>query len=684
MTEAIHDAMRQGGIKPEDIDYINAHGSGTKQNDRHETAAYKKALGEHAYEIPISSIKSMIGHSLGAIGAIEMAACALAIDRGVVPPTANWENPDPECDLDYTPQEARRKQRRRGAVDRQRLRRLPVGDDLRPAAGAPGGGRRDPALGLQTASRRAVVTGIGVVAPERHRHRRLVEGDAAPARAASSASRASTPPTTPPSSPARSTASRPSDYIEKRLIVQTDRWTHMALAATQMALDDAALDPAEHDPYSMSVITASSLGRQRVRPEGDPGAVGEGPDVRRRLPVDRLVLRRHHRPDLDPAQDEGPLRRGDRRGRRRAGGAPALPAHDPPRRRHDRQRRARGADRALRAHLPAAQREPEHASPIPAAAYRPFDVRANGYVPGRGRRDPDRRGPGERRASAARRRSTARSPATAPRTTPTTRGDPAPDGAPARARDPRGARRTRASSRTRWTWCSPTRPGSPRPTPPRRRRSSEVFGERAGELPVTAPKTMVGRLYAGGAALDVARRAAGDARRRASRRRSTSTSRPRGATCDFVTGSARAGRAEHGAGERARLRRLQQRARPAPRCRDGVDSLLQRRHRAASRSPAALIHGDEECSTTASSTPPSDAARRARHASSRGRGERVVAHRAERARARRRPVRRAGARRRRGAAERPPARVRAAPGAGDAEPAAWSRWPPTAAFASAS
>ncbi len=96
-------------LKPEDIDYINAHGSGTKQNDRHETNAYKKTLGEQAYKIPISSIKSMIGHSLGAIGAIEMAACALAIDRGVVPPTANWENRDPECDLDYTPKVAVRK-----------------------------------------------------------------------------------------------------------------------------------------------------------------------------------------------------------------------------------------------------------------------------------------------------------------------------------------------------------------------------------------------------------------------------------------------------------------------------------------------------------------------------------------------------------------------------------------------
>ena len=109
MSEAIRDAMQQGGTKPEDFDYINAHGSGTKQNDRHETQAYKNTLGDYAYEVPISSIKSMIGHSLGAIGAIEMAACSLAIDRGTVPPTANWENPDPECDLDYTPQQARQK-----------------------------------------------------------------------------------------------------------------------------------------------------------------------------------------------------------------------------------------------------------------------------------------------------------------------------------------------------------------------------------------------------------------------------------------------------------------------------------------------------------------------------------------------------------------------------------------------
>jgi minimal PKS ketosynthase (KS/KS alpha) len=107
MAEAITDALAQSGLAPASVDYINAHGSGTKQNDRHETAAFKRALGDHAYKVPISSIKSMVGHSLGAIGAIEMAACALAIHRGFVPPTANWENRDPECDLDYTPREAR-------------------------------------------------------------------------------------------------------------------------------------------------------------------------------------------------------------------------------------------------------------------------------------------------------------------------------------------------------------------------------------------------------------------------------------------------------------------------------------------------------------------------------------------------------------------------------------------------
>jgi len=107
MAEAIRVALDAARLNPEDIDYINAHGSGTKQNDRHETAAFKRSLGRHAYRTPVSSIKSMIGHSLGAIGSLEIAASVLAARYDVVPPTANLTTPDPECDLDYVPQVAR-------------------------------------------------------------------------------------------------------------------------------------------------------------------------------------------------------------------------------------------------------------------------------------------------------------------------------------------------------------------------------------------------------------------------------------------------------------------------------------------------------------------------------------------------------------------------------------------------
>jgi minimal PKS ketosynthase (KS/KS alpha) len=107
MAAAIDNALAQARLDPTALDYVNAHGSGTKQNDRHETAAFKRSLGPHAYQVPISSIKSMVGHSLGAIGAIEVAATALAIEHNVVPPTANYAHPDPQCDLDYVPNTAR-------------------------------------------------------------------------------------------------------------------------------------------------------------------------------------------------------------------------------------------------------------------------------------------------------------------------------------------------------------------------------------------------------------------------------------------------------------------------------------------------------------------------------------------------------------------------------------------------
>ncbi|MFF2746083.1 beta-ketoacyl-[acyl-carrier-protein] synthase family protein [Kitasatospora sp. NPDC058048] len=107
MSRAIDHALVHARVDRTEVDYVNAHGSGTKQNDRHETAAVKRSLGAHAFRTPMSSIKSMVGHSLGAIGAIEVVACTLALAHGVVPPTANYETPDPECDLDYVPRTAR-------------------------------------------------------------------------------------------------------------------------------------------------------------------------------------------------------------------------------------------------------------------------------------------------------------------------------------------------------------------------------------------------------------------------------------------------------------------------------------------------------------------------------------------------------------------------------------------------
>lgn len=106
MAEAITAALDQGRVNPDDVGYVNAHGSGTKQNDRHETAAFKRSLGEHAYQTPVSGFKSMVGHSLGAIGSLEIVGCLLAMD-GVIAPTANLTEPDPDCDLDYVPLVAR-------------------------------------------------------------------------------------------------------------------------------------------------------------------------------------------------------------------------------------------------------------------------------------------------------------------------------------------------------------------------------------------------------------------------------------------------------------------------------------------------------------------------------------------------------------------------------------------------
>lgn len=100
-------ALRKAGLTLRDIDYINAHGTSTSMNDKCETMAIKAVFGEHAYRIPVSATKSMLGHMIGAAGAIEALICVLAIQHGVIPPTINLEHPDPDCDLDYVPNLAR-------------------------------------------------------------------------------------------------------------------------------------------------------------------------------------------------------------------------------------------------------------------------------------------------------------------------------------------------------------------------------------------------------------------------------------------------------------------------------------------------------------------------------------------------------------------------------------------------
>jgi 3-oxoacyl-[acyl-carrier-protein] synthase II len=106
-ARAMSRAMAKAGLTPADIDYVNAHGTSTQLNDRSETRAIRLAMGEDAYRVPISSTKSMTGHMLGAAGVVEAVVCVQAIHEGVIPPTINYENPDPDCDLDYVPNQAR-------------------------------------------------------------------------------------------------------------------------------------------------------------------------------------------------------------------------------------------------------------------------------------------------------------------------------------------------------------------------------------------------------------------------------------------------------------------------------------------------------------------------------------------------------------------------------------------------
>jgi len=106
-AQAMRMALSDAGLRPQDVDHINAHGTGTALNDVSETVAIKSVFGAHAYKVAVNSTKSMTGHLMGATGALEAIACLKALETGLIPPTINYEHPDPECDLDYVPSEAR-------------------------------------------------------------------------------------------------------------------------------------------------------------------------------------------------------------------------------------------------------------------------------------------------------------------------------------------------------------------------------------------------------------------------------------------------------------------------------------------------------------------------------------------------------------------------------------------------
>ena len=116
-------ALERSGVAPERVGYLNAHGTSTPLGDAAETKAIKDVFGAHAYELAVSSTKSVTGHCFGAAGAIEAMMCVLAVHEGVLPPTINYENPDPVCDLDYVPNVAREARSRRSTVQRDGARR---------------------------------------------------------------------------------------------------------------------------------------------------------------------------------------------------------------------------------------------------------------------------------------------------------------------------------------------------------------------------------------------------------------------------------------------------------------------------------------------------------------------------------------------------------------------------------
>ena len=263
LQQLIRQALHEAGITPAQLGYINSHGSSTPPNDSAETAAYKAVFGEDAYSIPISATKSIIGHAQGAASAIETLVTALVLERQLIPPTINQQEPDPLCDLDYVPNVARRAavdvalthSSGFGGVNTLLLLARPAWRDRQSSASLLKG---KPAVPHPT-ERRVVITGLGVVAPNGigkhafwHATSRGISGITPLQRYPSSA--------LPISVAGEVSNFIAHDYIERKLLNRTDRTTHFVLAAAQEALRDANIVLEHEDPQRVGAVVANTFG----------------------------------------------------------------------------------------------------------------------------------------------------------------------------------------------------------------------------------------------------------------------------------------------------------------------------------------------------------------------------------------------------------------------------------------
>jgi 3-oxoacyl-(acyl-carrier-protein) synthase len=273
----LRQALEESHLAPEQLGYINSHGSSTPPNDVIETLAYKQVFGSQAYHIPISSTKSMIGHTQGAASAIEVLVTALALDQQILPPTINLEIPDPDCDLDYVPNVARPVDPRQplrfalthssgfgGVNSALVLARNGVHDDegwgqAPPLLEERTGKGRGQAPPLRPFARRVVITGLGAVAPNGI-------GKAAFWKAVCAGNSVIGPIAhhcdveMPIPFAGEVKDFHVENYIDRKLMPRTDRMTHLVLAAVQEALQDSGLVLAEEDPQQIGAVIANTLG----------------------------------------------------------------------------------------------------------------------------------------------------------------------------------------------------------------------------------------------------------------------------------------------------------------------------------------------------------------------------------------------------------------------------------------